>query len=330
MEINEKRALSRSESVGGGMNPKGAGEKFRNRCKKFIKTVWKYKAGYLMAAPLMVGLLIFSFYPFVYGLGLSFFNKTDKTMSFAGADNFVRLMRDSLFLKSMGTMGKIFFFKVLIGIVAPLVMAELIFSVKSEKMQNVYRILVLLPMVAPGVVGMLIWKQIYAVDGGVLNEILKTLGIIKQDIDWLGDSKWVLFSVVFLGFPWVGGTSVLIYMSGLMAISGEVFEASRLDGCPVLRRIFYIDLPLLRGQIRYFLVFGIIGALQDYSVQVVLTGGGPNEFDTYVPGYYMYKMAFTNNNFGYAAAIGTVIFLLAGVFTIISYKFTGEKKEATV
>lgn len=300
---------------------------FKTKLKALGRMVWKYRAGYIMAAPLMLGLVLFSFYPFVYGLGLSFFHKTDKLMQFAGFDNFIALMQDSLFWKSMATMGKIFFFKVLIGIVAPLVMAELIFGVRSEKMQNVFRIFVLLPMVAPGVVGMLIWKQIYAVDGGVFNEILKALGIIAKDIDWLGDSHYVLFSIVFLGFPWVGGTSVLIYMSGMMAISGEVFEASRLDGCTTLRRIFYIDLPLLRGQIRYFLVFGIIGALQDYSVQVVLTGGGPNQFDTYVPGYYMYKMAFTNNNFGYAASIGTVIFVLAGLFTIIAYKFTGEKKE---
>ena len=300
---------------------------FKMRLKALGRTLWKYRAGYIMAAPLMVGLALFSFYPFVYGLGLSLFNKTDKLMEFIGFDNFVALMQDSLFWKSMATMGKIFFFKVLIGIVAPLIMAELIFGVRSEKMQNVFRILVLLPMVAPGVVGMLIWKQIYAVDGGVFNEILKALGIIAKDIDWLGDSNYVLFSIVFLGFPWVGGTSVLIYMSGMMAISGEVLEASRLDGCSTLRRIFYIDLPLLRGQIRYFLVFGIIGALQDYSVQVVLTDGGPNQFDTYVPGYYMYKMAFTNNNFGYAAAIGTVIFILAGLFTVVAYKFTGEKKE---
>lgn len=300
---------------------------FKKKAKLLGRTIWKYRAGYIMAAPLMVGLVLFSFYPFIYGLGLSFFHKTDKIMEFVGLKNFALLMRDALFWKSMATMGKIFFFKVLIGIVAPLIMAELIFGVRSEKMQNVFRILVLLPMVAPGVVGMLIWKQIYAVDGGIFNEILKALGIIAKDIDWLGDSKYVLFSIVFLGFPWVGGTSVLIYMSGMMAISGEVFEASRLDGCTTLRRIFYIDLPLLRGQIRYFLVFGIIGALQDYSVQVVLTGGGPNQFDTYVPGYYMYKMAFTNNNFGYAAAIGTVIFVLAGLFTVIAYKFTGEKKE---
>lgn len=321
MEIREKQATAARSWK------RSCKEVCRRKLKEVGRTLWKYRAGYIMVAPLMIGLVLFSFYPFVYGLALSFFNKTDKTMSFAGFDNFVELMNDALFWKSMATMGKIFFFKVLIGIVAPLVMAELIFGVRSEKMQNVYRILVLLPMIAPGVVGMLIWKQIYAVDGGVFNEVLKALGMIGKDIDWLGDSKYVLFSIIFLGFPWVGGTSVLIYMSGMVAISGEVFEASRLDGCSTLRRIFYIDLPLLRGQIRYFLVFGIIGALQDYSVQVVLTGGGPNQFDTYVPGYYMYKMAFTNNNFGYAAAIGTIIFVLAGLFTVIAYKFTGEKKE---
>ncbi len=321
METQENQTASACIRKGSRMNF------FKQKVKDAGRMIWKYRAGYIMVAPLMFGLILFSFYPFVYGLGLSFFDKTDKLMSFTGFDNFTELMRDALFWKSMATMGKIFFFKVLIGIVAPLIMAELIFGVRSDKMQNVYRILVLFPMIAPGVVGMLIWKQIYAVDGGVFNEILKAVGVIGKDIDWLGDSKYVLFSIIFLGFPWVGGTSVLIYMSGMMAISGEVFEASRLDGCTTLRRIFYIDLPLLRGQIRYFLVFGIIGALQDYSVQVVLTGGGPNQFDTYVPGYYMYKMAFTNNNFGYAAAIGTVIFLLAGVFTVIAYKFTGEKKE---
>lgn len=286
----------------------------------------KKKDGYLLAAPLMIGLLIFSFYPFVYGIALSLFDKTDKTSEFIGFTNFVNLWNDSLFWQSMGTMGKIFFFKILISVSMPLIMAELVFAVKGDKAQNVYRILILLPMVAPGVVGMLIWKQIYAVNGGVLNEILKGLHIITEDINWLGDTKWVLFSIVFLGFPWIGGTSVLIYMSGLMNISTEVIEASRLDGCSSFRRVFAIDLPLLLGQIRYFLVFGIIGALQDYSVQVVLTKGGPNTFDTYVPGYYMYKAAFTDNHFGYAAAIGTILFVLVGIFTILSYRFTRSEE----
>lgn len=275
----------------------------------------------------MIGLLIFSFYPFVYGIALSGFEKTDKSSVFVGLRNFKELFSDKLFRQSMITMGKIFFFKILIGVSMPLIMAELIFAVKSDRMQNAYRVLVLLPMVAPGVVGMLIWKQIYAVNGGVLNELLKALHIIGEDINWLGDSRYVLFAIVFLGFPWVGGTNVLIYMSGLMNISTEVIEASRLDGCSSFRRVFAIDLPLLLGQIRYFLVFGIIGALQDYSVQVVLTKGGPNTFDTYVPGYYMYKSAFTDNNFGYAAAIGTVLFVLVGLLTILSYRLTNSRED---
>ena len=116
-------------------------------------------------------------------------------------------------------------------------------------------------------------------------------------------------------------------MSGLIGISSEVIEASKLDGCNTWQRIFKIDLPLLIGQIRYFLVFGIIGALQDYGVQVVLTKGGPNTFDTYVPGYYMYKSAFTDNNFGYASTIGFVLFILVGIFTIVSYKLTSTKEN---
>lgn len=101
-------------------------------------------------------------------------------------------------------------------------------------------------------------------------------------IDFLNDSKWVIPSVIILGFPWVNGTNILIYISGMNAVSGEVIEASELDGCGTWRRIFSIDIPLLVGQIRYFFIFGLIGLLQDYSIQIVLTNGGPG-YDTYVP-----------------------------------------------
>ena len=136
METQENQTASACIRKGSRMNF------FKQKVKDAGRMIWKYRAGYIMVAPLMFGLILFSFYPFVYGLGLSFFDKTDKLMSFTGFDNFTELMRDALFWKSMATMGKIFFFKVLIGIVAPLIMAELIFGVRSDKMQNVYRILV--------------------------------------------------------------------------------------------------------------------------------------------------------------------------------------------
>ena len=165
---------------------------------------------------------------------------------------------------------------------------------------ELYRFLFLLPMVAPGVVNLLIWKNIYDANSGLMTELVRLLGIVgeEESIDWLGSSKYIIFSIIFMGFPWLGGTSVLIYMSGLMNISTEVIEASRLDGAGTWTRIFRIDLPLLMGQIRYFLIFGLIGGFQDYGVQVVLTSGGPDGYATYVPGYYMYELMYAHGTIG--------------------------------
>jgi ABC-type sugar transport system permease subunit len=107
-------------------------------------------------------------------------------------------------------------------------------------------------------------------------------------------------------------------MSGLMGISTEVIEASRLDGSSTFRRILTIDLPSVMGQIRFFLVFGIIAGLQDYSTQIVLTNGGPG-YSTYVPGYYMYIQAFTGGNMGYACAIGTSLFIIIAIFSAMAF-----------
>lgn len=285
----------------------------------------KNNVGYVMIAPLFIGLLIFAYYPPIYGLILSLFEKSGQQAIFCGFDNYVRLFKDEIFLNSISTMFRIALPKIIISVVVPLICAELVFGIASEKKQGVYRMLLLIPMIVPGVVGTLIWKAIYDPANGVMTNIVRALGIISSDtnINWLGDSKYVIFSIVFMGFPWIGGTNVLIYLAGLNALSGEIIESTKLDGASTLRRIVSIDLPLLMGQIRYFLVFGLIGNLQDYSVQVVLTGGGPG-YATYVPGYYMYHQAFMFNNKYYASTIGFFLFVVIMIITLIVNKFTSK------
>ncbi len=301
------------------------------RCKdKLIalgKEIWRRRLAYLFIAPLMIGLLIFSYYPPVYGLALSFFEKGSVgDTTFVGISNYKTLFQDDVFLRSIPTMFSIMIPRLIIGIVVPLIMAELIFGVRSLKLQGVYRVMVLVPIVAPGVVGTLIWRNIFDPTNGLLTAVVRLLGILKPDqiIDWLGNPDWVVPSIIFMGFPWVGGTSVLIYMSGLMSISSEVLEAAKLDGASVLCRITRIDLPLLIGQIRYFLIFGLIGGFQDYSTQIVLTDGGPG-YSTYVPGYYMYQQAFMHDNMGYASAIGSVMFLVIMIVSLFAFKFVSSK-----
>ncbi len=284
--------------------------------------IWKNKTAYLFILPLLIGAIGFCYYPAASGIITSLF-EWDGTSEklFIAFKNYGELFTDKIFLDSIGTMIILLVPRLAIGVLMPLLFAELIFNTRSARMQSFYRVAVLLPMVAPGVVGMLIWQNIFEPTGGLFAQLMQLLGILQpgEVVDFLKDSDWVIPSVIILGFPWVNGTSILIYISGLTAVSGEVLEASELDGCGTFRRIFAIDIPLILGQIRYFFIFGLIGLLQDYGIQIVLTNGGPG-YDTYVPGWYMYKMAFTSGRYGYACAIGTVLFVAILSISLVAFK----------
>lgn len=290
------------------------------------KTLWqkivKNKWAYVFILPLMIAAVGFCYYPAISGIFTSLFkwNGTGEK-EFISFANYAELFQDEIFLNSVGTMFVLLVPRLLIGIFMPLIIAELIFNTKSKRMQSFYRIAVLLPMVAPGVVGMLIWKNIFEPTTGLYAKLLVMLGICEQGatIDFLNDPNWVISTIIILGFPWVNGTNILIYISGMMSVSGEVIEASELDGCGTWRRIFSIDIPLLLGQIRYFAVFGFIGLMQDYSIQMILTNGGPG-YTTYVPGWYMYRLAFTSGRYGYACSIGTVLFIAIFAVTLVAFR----------
>lgn len=283
--------------------------------------------GYLFVLPMFIPLLMFSYYPPLNGLYRSFFDWDPMgNATFIGFANYQELFQDKVFLDSIPTMFSIMLPKLVIGVLVPLIAAEMIYSLKSLKAKFIYRVLVLLPMVAPGVVNTMLWKFIYDPASGLAVEICRLFGIVEPDaaINFLGDPNLVIGSVIFMGFPWIGGTSVLIYMSGLMSISTEVIEASLLDGCSTFKRILKIDLPQLVGQVRYFLIFGIIGGLQDYGTQMILTKGGPG-YSTYVPGYYMYMSAFTSQRMGYACTIGATMFVFIFIVTLLTYRFANAE-----
>jgi ABC-type sugar transport system permease subunit len=289
----------------------------------FKKRLHKSLQAYLFLSPLLVGLGIFCYFPPVSGIWHSLFDWDVTYISkFIGLGNFKELFSDRHFLESIPTMLKIMLPKLAIGIIVPLIVAEIIFGIKSTGARYAYRVAVLLPIVAPGVVGMLIWKFLFDPQNGPITALARLFGFLGKTemVAWLNDPATVIPSIIFIGFPWVGGTSVLIYMSGLMNISTEIIESSRLDGASVLLRIIKIDIPMLLGQIKYFLIFGIIGGLQDYGVQLILTKGGPG-YATFVRGYYMYLQAFTIGRMGYASSVGAALFAVILALTIINYRF---------
>lgn len=294
--------------------------------KKLGKGIWKNKANYLYLLPLFFFLLTFSYYPAFSGIYHSFFDWKDTgEATFLGLDNYVEFLTDfEVFWPSVLNMFKMLLPRLIIMIIVPLIVAELIFNLKSERAQSFYRVLIMIPMVAPGVVNTLIWQYIYDPNYGLVSAIWQAFG--GQPIDWLNDTRTVIPAIIFMGFPWVTPTNTLIYLSGLNAISSEARESARIDGANTFQIILHIDLPEIIGQVRFFLINGIITLIQDYSIQFLLTNGGPG-YETMVPGYYMYQAAFQSGRMGFASAIGTFLFILILGLTIVAFRL-GQKKEA--
>jgi ABC-type sugar transport system permease subunit len=144
---------------------------------------------------------------------------------------------------------------------------------------------------------------------------------------WLGRTELIIPSVVFWGFPWVGTLGVLIYLAGLQSISPDIYEAAQLDGVTSLGRLWYIELPLLLTQVRINLILMTIGTLTDYGLFFLLLGpyGGPNSVGM-VPGLYMYKTAFLDGRFGYACALGVILFLVVLLITILYQRYIKIEK----
>ncbi len=289
--------------------------------------IYRYRFVYIMLVPTFALLLTFNYYPAFMGLYRAFF-KWDIGLQpeFLGLGNFEKLfIRDDIFIKSLRHVSLLTSWRVISAVTFPFIVAELIFNLRSNVHKYTYRVLTILPAVVPGIVILLLWQFIYDGTHGLLNAFLEGIGLEDWQQPWLGSPKTALYAVTFMGFPWVGGVTVLIYLAGLQGISDEVIDSSLVDGCSGLRRIFAIDIPLILGQFKLIIVLAVIGGLQGWVAVFVMTAGGPGTASI-VPGLWMYNNAFLWNKMGYASAIGMFLFVLIMCLTILNVKFvkTGD------
>jgi ABC-type sugar transport system permease subunit len=137
---------------------------------------------------------------------------------------------------------------------------------------------------------------------------------------WLGEEKIALASIIFVGFPWVGVFPLLIYLSGLISIPQELFDAAIVDGVSAWGRFWHIDIRMLLGQVRLLVVLTFIGTMQEFFLILIMTGGGPYS-STYVPALELYYAAFRFSKFGYASAIALALFAIIMAATIFNMRF---------
>ena len=304
-----------------------------NERRESRKTIWqqmkRYWYVYLMLVPSFGLLMLFTYYPAAVAMVESFFDwKPGVRNDFVGLYNYRRVLTDPVFWFSWRNVLIIAFWRFTVPFAIPILVAEAIFNLKSKGAKNFYRMAILVPILVPGIVNLMLWKWIYSAPDGGLNLILRAVGLAELTRPWLGSTATALPAILFMGFPWVVGTAPLIYLAGLLNISGEVIDASLIDGCSTTRRIISIDLPHLLPQIRLFLIFGIIDVFQSFGGQLALTRGGPG-IATIVPGLYLYKMAFGLERFEKAytlicaaCAVGVILFVVIFVLTFIANRYT--------
>lgn len=279
---------------------------------------------YPFVLPTILLLLVFVYYPVFSAVYHSFFQWDGVNEKFIGLGNFVEMSQDERLIASAGNLAKLVLFSVTVPIVVPMLVAEVVFNLRSLRAQYFYRVLYVIPMVVPYIVIVLLWGFIYDPTVGLLNEVLKLFKLEGEA--WLGSSSTVLYAIMGINFPWVSGFNLLIFLAGLYNIPPTIIDAARVDGATPIRRFFSIDLPLLVGPIKLLTVLAVINSIQQFQTILILTRGGPG-YSSMVPGLHLFFNGFSFNRMGYASAIGLAMFVVIFIFTYINQRYVQATTE---
>jgi ABC-type sugar transport system permease subunit len=292
--------------------------RWRAGARRLGRQLRRSRLGYAFVFPSLAMIALFSYYPALMALYLSFTNFSLRTVTqFIGFENYVTVLTtDFYFRVGFGNMLLIMAASIVKVLTVPLLTAELIFWIRNHVHRYVFRTLVVFPAVVPDLVATLLWRWIWDPRVGLINQLLGTVGLASLQHPWLGDESTAIWAIIFTGFPFLGAFAFLIYMGGLLNINAELFDSAQIDGAGPWRRFWHIDLPLLEPQLRLLLFFAFAGSIQGFANILIFTRGGPG-YATYVPALQMYLQIASGGDFGYASAIGTILFAVIFVGTLL-------------
>lgn len=245
-------------------------------------------------------------------------NPLNETWKWIGLENYVRMFSYPTFWQAMINTVifclVVVFFRVLLGLSVAYALNS-----KMTRFKTFFRTVFYMPTVTPLVAVAYVWMIMYNPQFGLIDKIF------GLDINWLFDSRFALPAIMAMTIWKDFGYAVILFLSGLMSLPSDCYESSQIDGATAWQTFRYITLPLLRPTMLFVVVTSIISYLQAYVPVLVMTKGGSGT-STYLSSYLVYDQAFKQYNFGYASAISLFILLLTAVFTLISFRVTGQKQ----
>jgi multiple sugar transport system permease protein len=297
----------------------------RNKKYSSLKNDWRIV---LLLLPGLVVLGVFTFYPIIKMIVMSFFDWKigyEQTSDFVGLKNYIDVFSDPT--AKIALVNTMFYALVTVPgqIILGLFVAVLINGIK--KFSVTFRLLYYLPVITSWVVVALLFRYIFS-NQGLLNYMLTdVLKCIDEPVGWLSQRWTALAATTILGI-WKGiGWNMVVFLAALQAVPMEYYDAASMDGCGTIRQFFYITLPNIKGSILFALVMLFIGAFNTYTPIMVITGGNPAHQTEVVLTWMYYQTFSTVGKMGYASALSVVVAIVVAIISVMLFKFIKPENE---
>jgi multiple sugar transport system permease protein len=288
------------------------------RVRRLRRRIGDNLLAYAFLAAGIVCFALFSWYPLVRGVILSFQQVNFVTDPYwVGLDNFRALFADPLFLIAWRNTLSFTGLALIFGFALPLLIAVLLNEFRH--FSGFFRTLVYLPVMLPPIVSVLLWRYFYDPGNGLFNTVLRGVGLPESQ--WTQSSRTAMISLVLVS-TWANlGGATLMYLAALQAIPGELYEAAELDGASIWQRLRFVTVPQLRFIMLVLLLLQVIATMQVFIEPFALTG--TSNPDTVTVMVLIYRYAFTvNNDFGLAAAMSVLLFMVLGAISAVYLRLT--------
>ena len=276
--------------------------------------------GYAFISPWIVGFLMFTAFPFLSSIVLSFtrYNIISPPV-WVGAANYRTMAHsDPLFWNSLAVTVKFAVLAVPLGVVAGVGLALLLnLDIRGI---SLYRMIFFIPSILPSVATSVVFLWLLNPEIGLVNRAFRAVGVTGPE--WLQSPQWALPSLVLMSL-WAVGGSMVIYLAGLKDIPAHLYEAALIDGANPWQRLRHVTLPMLSPVIFFNVIMGVIGVFQYFTEAFIMTQGGPED-STHFYALYLFERAWQYLDMGYASAMGWVLFLI--IMSITGLLFWSQKR----
>ncbi|GAA3592225.1 sugar ABC transporter permease [Nonomuraea rosea] len=292
-----------------------------------VRAITQRAAGLAWVVPALALVVVFVYLPLVQNFEFSTmkWDIYSGSQEYVGLDNYRKLLGDPVFWSSFGNNVLYAVVSIAFQVFGALVLAALIESVRAERWRRALRAIYFIPSAISLTVAGLLFYFIYEPTIGPLNHLLRATGLGSLAQAWLGQESTAMSAIIAMS-QWQGfGYSTLLFAVAIQRIPSEIYGAAAIDGTGPVRRFFHVTLPLVREMTGLMMMVTVSGAFQVFNEVMVMTSGGPNN-SSQVMGTWLYRSGFVRNNFGYAAAIATVIFLITLAIAVAQMQVTRRKR----